>query len=77
MSDYDRPPWKYVLGFGLLILLVFGAIIAYDAVVVRLDKEEFCVNVTGTVLYPICERNEHRLCHDKTNASMFLNCDDY
>ena len=77
MSDFERPEWRYVLGFGLIILLVFGVIIAYDDVVVRLDKEEFCENRTGTELYPICERNSHKACHDTINLTIFIDCDDY
>lgn len=74
MAEYERPSWGKVALVGATFLLVILVVIGVDGVLTDLDEKEFCENRSGTVKYPMCERNEHKLCHGKSNATMFIDC---
>jgi len=75
MSDYRRPEWKHVFLFGFALFMIVALVITIDTVLTENDQKDYCVNVSGTVNYPLCERNSHKLCHGKANLTIFLDCD--
>lgn len=76
MTRYEKPSWRSAVLVGALFLVLILVLIVVDDYRVDRDKDLFCENLTGTQMYPVCERNSFKMCHGKSDATIFLDCGD-
>ena len=75
MVVFERPSWGSVVLVGLAFLLVIVLVVGVGSYVRERDVRDFCVNRSGLVVYPVCERGVFGFCGEGSNLSVLVDCD--
>ena len=78
MVEEFKRSWKGALLIAGVLLLFFVGLVVVDAVLLRIDMEDFCKGKMDLQQYPVCERNARYLCHEGNVSVMrTIDCSKY